>query len=81
MTGPGWGPLNAVANVGTRPTFGGTTPLLEVHIFDFDGDIYGQFIHVDFVARLRSEQKFDEVQDLVEQIHKDSKDAKAILAA
>lgn len=81
VSGADWGPLNAVANVGTRPTFGGTIPLLEVHIFDFDNEIYGQYIHVDFIARLRSEQKFDEVKDLVEQMHKDSADARAILAA
>ena len=80
-TGDGWGPLNAVASVGTRPTFGGVKPLLEVHIFDFDRDIYGEYIHVDFIARLRSEQKFDDVKDLVQQMHKDSADAKAILAA
>lgn len=81
VTGPGWGPMNAVANVGTRPTFGGVKPLLEVHIFDFNNDIYGEYIHVDFIARLRSEEKFDDVRDLVAQMHKDSEDAKAILAA
>ena len=81
VSGADWGPLNAVASVGTRPTFGGEKPLLEVHIFDFDNDIYGQYIHVDFIARLRSEQKFDDVKDLIEQMHKDSEDAKAILAA
>lgn len=74
-------PLDAVASVGTRPTFGGTKPILEVHIFDFDEAIYGKYIHVDFVARLRSEVKFDEVKDLVEQMHRDAASAKAILAA
>ena len=81
VSGPGWGPLDGVASVGTRPTFAGTKPLLEVHIFDFDEEIYGQAIHVDFVARLRSEQKFDEVRELVEQMHKDADEARAILAA
>jgi riboflavin kinase/FMN adenylyltransferase len=81
VTGPGWGPMNAVANVGTRPTFGGVKPLLEVHIFDFNNDIYGEYIHVDFIARLRSEEKFDDVKDLIAQMNKDSEDAKAILAA
>jgi riboflavin kinase/FMN adenylyltransferase len=81
VTGPGWGPMNAVANVGTRPTFGGVKPLLEVHIFDFNNDIYGDYIHVDFIARLRSEEKFDDVKDLIAQMNKDSEDAKAILAA
>jgi riboflavin kinase/FMN adenylyltransferase len=73
--------LDAVASVGTRPTFGGTKPILEVHIFDFDEDIYGKYIHVDFVARLRSEQEFDEIRDLVEQMHCDAANAKAILSA
>ena len=72
---------DAVASIGTRPTFGGTKPILEVHIFDFDQDIYGKYIHVDFVARLRSELKFDEVKDLVEQMHRDAASARAILAA
>lgn len=75
------GPLDAVASVGTRPTFMGTKPLLEVHIFDFDEDIYGRRIQVEFVARLRDEEKFDDVQALVEQMHRDSAAAREILAA
>ncbi len=81
VSGRDWGPLDAVASVGTRPTFEITKPLLEVHIFDFDKDIYGEYIHVDFIARLRSEEKFDDVEDLVEQMHRDSARAKEILAA
>ncbi len=81
VSGTGWGPLDAVASVGTRPTFAGTKPLLEVHIFDFDKDIYGEYIHVDFIARLRSEEKFADVKDLIEQMHRDSARAKEILAA
>jgi riboflavin kinase/FMN adenylyltransferase len=81
VSGRNWGPLDAVASVGTRPTFEGTKPLLEVHIFDFDKDIYGEYIHVDFIARLRSEEKFDDVKDLIEQMHHDSARAKEILAA
>ena len=81
VSGRDWGPLDAVANVGTRPTFEGTKPLLEVHIFDFDKDLYGEYIHVDFIARLRSEEKFDDVKDLIEQMHRDSARAKEILAA
>ena len=75
------GPKNAVASVGTRPTFNGTKPLLEVHIFDFDKDIYGEYIHVDFVARLRGQVKYDEVEELVAQMHRDADNAKSILAA
>ena len=74
-------PRNAVASVGTRPTFNGTKPLLEVHIFDFDEDIYGEYIHVDFIARLRGQVKYDEVEELVAQMHRDADNAKSILAA
>jgi riboflavin kinase/FMN adenylyltransferase len=80
VSGRDWGPLDAVASVGTRPTFGGTKPLLEVHVFDFDQDIYGEYIHVDFIARLRSEEKFAEVDMLIEQMDKDSGKAREILA-
>ncbi len=73
--------LGAVARVATRPTSGGTKPILEVHIFDFDEDIYGKYIHVDFVARLRSELKFDEVRNRVEQLQRDAESARVILAA
>ena len=72
-------PRDAVASVGTRPTFGGAKPLLEVHIFDFDEDIYGQYIHVDFIARLRGEVKYDEVEELVAQMHRDADNARSIL--
>ena len=74
------GSRDAVASVGTRPTFGANKPLLEVHIFDFDENIYGEFISVDFIARLRSEVKFDEVSELVAQMHRDADNAKSVLA-
>jgi riboflavin kinase/FMN adenylyltransferase len=72
-------PLDAVASVGTRPTFGGTKPLLEVHIFDFDRQIYGSYIQVDFIARLRSEEKFDDEKALIEQMHRDAARARELL--
>jgi riboflavin kinase/FMN adenylyltransferase len=81
VRGLGPRPLDAVASVGTRPTFGGTKPLLEVHIFDFDRDIYGAYIHVDFIARLRSEEKFGGARALIEQMHRDTARAREILAA
>jgi len=71
---------DAVASVGTRPTFNGTKPQLEVHIFDFDESIYGDYIHVDFVARLRSEKKFAAIDELVAQMHLDADNARSILA-
>lgn len=52
-------PLNAVANVGVRPTVGGTRALLEVHLLDFDAEIYGRHLRVNFLQRLRAEQRFD----------------------
>ncbi len=81
VRGLGRGEVDAVASVGSRPTFGGTKPILEVHIFDFDDDIYGQNIHVDFIARLRGQEKYDRVDDLVAQMHRDADNAKSILNA
>ncbi len=75
------GPHDAVASVGSRPTFDGTKPILEVHIFDFDRDIYGEYIHVDFIAWLRAQVKFDVVEDLVAQMDVDADNAKSALAA
>jgi len=75
------GPRDAVASLGIRPTFDGTKPLLEVHLFDFDQDIYGEYIHVDFIARLRGEIKYDEVEELIAQMHRDADNARSILAA
>ena len=74
------GPHDAVASVGSRPTFDGTKPILEVHIFDFDRDIYGEYIHVDFIAWLRAQVKFDVVEDLVAQMDVDADNAKSALA-
>ena len=70
----------AVASLGTRPTVDGTDPLLEVHVFDFDGDLYHRYLDVDFIARLRSEQRFESLDALVEQMHRDAAGARAALA-
>ena len=75
------GPHDAVASVGSRPTFAGTKPILEVHLFDFDEDIYGKYIHVDFIAWLREQEKFDMVEDLVAQMDVDADNARSALAA
>ena len=53
--------------------------MLEVHLFDFDADIYGEYIHVDFIARLRSEKKYDSVDALVAQMDRDADNAKSAL--
>lgn len=60
-----------VASLGTRPTVGGSTPLLEVHVFDFDRDIYGAHVAVDFLHRLRDERRFDSLDEMRVQIVKD----------
>jgi riboflavin kinase/FMN adenylyltransferase len=75
------GPHDAVASVGSRPTFAGTKPILEVHLFDFDEDIYGEYIHVDFITWLREQEKFDLVEDLVAQMGVDADNARSALAA
>ena len=75
------GYIDGVASVGTRPTFDLLKPLLEVYLFDFDRDIYGEYIHIDFIAHLRDEEKFSNVDDLVAQMHKDVENARSALAA
>jgi riboflavin kinase/FMN adenylyltransferase len=75
------GVVDGVASVGTRPTFDLTKPLLEVHLFDFDRDIYGKYIHVDFIERLRGEEKFASVDGLVAQMAIDAENARSILSA
>ena len=73
-------PVAGVASLGTRPTLDGTEPLLEVHVFDFAGDLYGRLIEVEFVAKLRDEAKFDSLDALVEQMHVDAAQAREILS-
>lgn len=75
------GPVDGVASVGTRPTFDLCKPLLEVHVFDFDADIYGEYIHVDFLAHLRAEKKFASADELVAQMDIDAENARLALAA
>jgi riboflavin kinase/FMN adenylyltransferase len=72
---------DAVASVGTRPTVAGVEPLLEVHVFDFDGDLYGRQIAVDFVARLRDEARFDNLEAMRLQMELDAVEARRALTA
>jgi len=72
--------LDGVASLGTRPTVNGTRPLLEVHIFDFDEDIYGREIKVDFIEKLRDEEKFDDLDALTDQMQEDAAQAREILS-
>jgi riboflavin kinase / FMN adenylyltransferase len=73
-------PLDGVASLGTRPTVDGVEPLLEVHVFDFDGDLYGRAIEVEFVGKLRDEVKFDSLDSLIVQMKVDAAQARAILS-
>lgn len=71
----GDGIYNGVANVGTRPVFNGTRVLLEVYLFNFNADIYGHNMQVEFLHKLRDEERYDSVEKLIKQIHQDVIDA------
>jgi riboflavin kinase/FMN adenylyltransferase len=77
--GVGAEPHASVSSLGTRPTVFGREPLLEAHLFDFDGDLYGQRLQVEFVAKLREEEKFDDLPALVRQMNIDAEQARKIL--
>lgn len=73
--------LPGVANVGVRPTVGDLIkPVLEVHLLDFDEELYGQRIHVEFKAKVREEAKFSSLDLMVEEIHNDIKIARKYFA-
>jgi riboflavin kinase/FMN adenylyltransferase len=74
--GLGAGPLNGVANVGTRPTLDGSYCVLEIHLFDFDSDIYGCYLDVEFCSKLREEKKFESFEALKKQIEMDAEQAR-----
>jgi riboflavin kinase/FMN adenylyltransferase len=74
------GALPGVASLGTRPTVGGVEPLLEVHVFDYTGDLYGRAIEVEFVAKLRDEEKFASLDAMLAQMQRDAAAARAVLA-
>jgi riboflavin kinase/FMN adenylyltransferase len=73
--------LPGVASLGTRPTIGGVEAVLEAHLFDFKGDLYGREIEVEFVAKLREEECFATLEALTAQMHLDAAAARRILAA
>jgi riboflavin kinase/FMN adenylyltransferase len=70
----------SATNVGTRPTFGGGERLIEAHILDFAGDLYGEEVTVEFVERLRPELEFKSVAELLEHIEDDVRRSREILA-
>ena len=71
---------NGVASFGTRPTFDDGAPLLEVHVFDFNGDLYGAPIDVAFIGWIRAEARFDSVDALVRRMDEDARLARSALA-
>ncbi len=74
-------PVNGVANVGSRPTVDGTRTLLEVHLFDFSGDIYGRHVQIDFLHKIRCERRFESFEALKQQIMLDEQQARSFFSA
>jgi riboflavin kinase / FMN adenylyltransferase len=72
--------MSGVANLGLRPTFARDNAVMEVNLFDFDGDLYGQTLLVDMISFIRPEQKFDGIEALKAQITNDAATARAVLA-
>jgi riboflavin kinase/FMN adenylyltransferase len=70
----------AVTNIGRRPTFDDGAPSIETHILDFDADLYDRELRIELLDRLRGEQKFSGVPELVAQIRRDVDDARAYFA-
>ena len=72
----------AAVNVGVRPTFEtGRGVLIEAHLIDFEGDLYGKTLRIAFIARLRGERRFPGVEDLVAQMHRDTEEARDLCAS
>jgi riboflavin kinase/FMN adenylyltransferase len=69
--------LEGVASIGTRPTVNGVDTILEVYILDFDRDVYGSSVEVNFLHKIRNEEKFDSLDELTAHIAQDTKKAKA----
>ena len=80
LDGPHKGRYHGAASIGMRPTFGVNIPNLEVHIFDFSGDIYGAAISVALVAFQRPEEKYDSLEALIKQMDADCVESRRILA-
>jgi len=71
--------IDGVANLGTRPAVGGEGMLLEAHLFDFEGNLYGERLEVEFVKKLRDETNFEDIDDLVVQMQEDERQARNYL--
>ncbi len=81
VTGAGLKEAPGVASLGTRPAVNGKELLLEAHVFDFEGDLYRQLLHVDFIAYLRAERWFADMDALTEQMNRDAAQARQILGS
>jgi riboflavin kinase/FMN adenylyltransferase len=79
LTGLGGQVICGVANVGNRPTVKGIGLLLEVHLFDFNEDIYGRYVEVHFKKKIRDEKHFQSLEELKLQIREDITVAKSSL--
>jgi riboflavin kinase/FMN adenylyltransferase len=73
-------PMDAMTYIGTRPALNTGERLIETHILDFNGDLYGQTLHCDFLSRLRPDATFDSVDALVDQLRADEKGARNVLS-
>lgn len=73
--------LGGMINIGFRPTFDGKRRSIEAHLFDFSGDLVGKTIEIEFIARVRDEQKFSGIDALVAQLKRDEAECRAILSA
>ncbi|MBM7564660.1 bifunctional riboflavin kinase/FAD synthetase [Paenibacillus sacheonensis] len=73
--------IPGVLNIGVKPTFHDhlPEPVMEAHLFDFNGDLYGKTVSIQFIAFLRMEKKFGSIEELVAQIHSDGDEARALL--
>ena len=74
------GTHDGALHLGPRPTFRGSPPTVELHLMDFDRDLYGSEIRVDFIAKLREIEPFSTVEALVDQIRVDVEHAREVLA-
>ncbi len=79
VRGVGANPMPGVASLGVRPMFDGREPILEAHVFDYDDDLYGNHLDVEFVAKLRDEEKFADLDALKAQMDRDAVQARCIL--
>lgn len=67
---------NAMANIGTRPSVDGQTRLLEIHIFNYKGSLYGRYVKINLLKKIRDEQRFASIEALKEQLLQDAEECK-----